>query len=122
MKRNITDELFSKYIRLLEGGECRKCHKYFGLTQGLHCAHFITRGKRGLRWERDNATALCTKHHFEIDADKAVKNEFFLGILGKERFEELLRLEHTYRKVTKVDEIPIREDLRKKIKLLEGKW
>ena len=53
------DRLFSRYIRLRDGGICQRCGKYVGLTQGLHCAHFHGRANRNTRYEFDNELTLC---------------------------------------------------------------
>lgn len=119
MKRDKTDTLFSKFIRLLEGGYCKKCKKYFGLTQGLHCAHYFSRGRKSTRWYRDNATALCTHCHFDLDRHPEEKQEFFRKILGKKRFEALCEREKELIKYTPDEIEAIEADLKRKIKLLE---
>ena len=118
-KVDMTDTLFSKYVRLLEGGYCRVCKKYFGLTQGLHVHHYKSRGKRSVRWDRDNACALCTYDHFKIQHNEAANTELFLNILGQERFEALLIRAETLHKYTKEEIKAIRKDLRTKIASLE---
>ena len=118
MKRDKLDILFSHYIKLLSGGYCSKCKKYFGVnSRGLHCAHYHSRGKRSTRFERDNATALCYYDHIKLDRHPAEKAEFWLELIGLERFNELDRLAHT---PTKIDREAIEAELKMKIKFLKG--
>ncbi len=117
-KRDKLDSLFSDYIRLLSGGICSKCKKNFPVkSRGFHCAHYHSRGKRSTRFERDNATALCTNCHFNLDHHPAEKAEFWINLIGQERFQELDRKAHT---PTKIDRGAIERDLKEKIKLLES--
>ena len=51
------DILFSLLIR--EAGQCFKCTN----TYRLQCAHIITRGYFGTRWDIQNAVCLCSGCH-----------------------------------------------------------
>ncbi len=118
MKRDITDALFSKYVRLLDEGYCKRCKKYLGVnSQGLHCAHFHTRGKKNTRWDRDNATSLCYGCHRYLDQHHSEKTEFFMNLLGTKRFNELYERAKVLR--PQIDIKALRKDLRTKIKILE---
>ncbi len=119
MKRDKIDDLFSKYIRLLCAGICSKCHKYFGLTRGLHCAHYHSRGKKSVRFYRGNATALCTHCHFYLDHNPLEKQEFFRKLLGTRQFNALEKRANTPRKWTKEELELLEADLKIKIRKLE---
>ena len=80
------DKLFSQYIRLLNGNVCKRCGKY---SKQLQCAHFHSRRKKSVRWDRSNATALCYGCHSFIDGNPLEKVEFFMEILGKDEFDAL---------------------------------
>jgi len=82
------DKLFSEYVRRLSGGYCRRCKKYFG-WKNLHNAHFHSRRKHSVRWDIDNTAPLCYGCHSYIDGNPIAKIDFFLGLLGRERFERL---------------------------------
>ena len=120
MKRDITDSLFSKLIRLLENHTCRRCGAVHSPnSQGLHTAHFHSRAKKSTRWDRANACALCYGCHQYIDLHKEEKIEFFLTILGREQFDALELRAKTIRKFTPDDIKALRQDLRDKIRRLE---
>lgn len=118
MLRTKTDRLFSRYIKLLSGGYCKRCEKYLGVkSQGLHCAHYHSRGKKSVRWDRENATTLCYGCHRFLDQHPLEKMEFFLKILGRERYDALnLRA----RTPQKLDIEKIQSDLKEKIRILES--
>lgn len=117
IKRDKTDALFSRYIKLLSGGYCARCKKYFGIkSRGLHCAHYFTRGKRTVRFDKDNACALCYYDHIHLDHNPLEKQEFFRNLLGNKRFDALVLRAH---KPIKIDVEAIQADLKEKIGLLE---
>ena len=117
IKRDKVDALFSKFIKLLSDGYCKRCGKYLGVkSRGLHCAHYKSRGIKTTRWDRANAQALCYGCHRYIDHNPLIKAEFFLEILGQEEFNALnWRADHP----VKVDVKAIETDLKEKIKKLE---
>ena len=53
-----SDTLFSKLIRRRDG-RCQVC----GTTENLQCSHVVPRANLHLRWDDNNAKALCIKHH-----------------------------------------------------------
>ena len=83
------DRLFSRYIRLRDGGICQRCGKYVGLTQGLHCAHFHSRRHQNTRYDPDNAIALDFGCHQYLDSHPIEKIEFFKARLGEQAFDLL---------------------------------
>ncbi len=123
LKRDKTDALFSRYIKLLSGGYCKRCKKYLGVkSRGLHCAHCFSRGKKSVRFDRDNAQALCYGCHRYLDGHPSEKMEFFMEILGTKRFNALDKKAHT---PTKIDIAKIEEELKANIRKLEmphGEW
>lgn len=122
MKRDKYDTAFSHLIKLLSGGYCKRCGKFLGIkSQGLHCAHCFSRGKLSTRYERSNAVACCYGCHRYLDQHPSLKFEFFREILGKERFDELEKKANTPAVgKNKIDREQIYQDLKEKIKLLEG--
>lgn len=101
MKIKITklDALFSKYVRLLSGGYCKRCGKWLGYAK-LHNAHFHSRRKHSVRWDVDNTAPLCYGCHSYVDGNPLKKIEFFLEILGQDRFN---KLNERAENLTKVD-------------------
>ena len=121
MKRDKTDALFSRLIKLLSGGYCKRCKNYLGVkSRGLHCAHLFSRGKRSTRFEREAATALCYGCHSYLDHHPLEKTEFFMELLGAERYAELeLQSNTPATGKNKLDIEAIEADLKEKINKLE---
>ena len=110
------DKLFSRFVRLLSGGYCRRCRKYVGYKK-LHNAHFHSRRKHSVRWDADNTAPLCYGCHSYIDGNPFKKIEFFLELLGQERFNLLNeRAEILKPQIDKA----LKKELQDKIKKLEA--
>ena len=124
MKRDKADILFSRYIKLLSVGECKRCGKYVGVnSRGLHCAHWRGRGRYTTRFERDNAQALCYGCHSYFDHHPDEKDDFFYNILGMKRGDEITRLSEKTLKDLGLTKEELKEqveiELKEKIKQLE---
>ena len=124
MKRCPEDILFTRYIKLLSGGYCKRCKKYLGIkSRGLHCAHWQSRGKWTTRFERDNCQALCYGCHRYLDKRTLEKDEFFFEILGTKRAQEIAVMSEKTPKdfgLTKESlRAKVKADLKDKIKRLE---
>ena len=113
MKIKITklDALFSKYVRLLSGGYCKRCKKYVGY-QKLHNAHFHSRRKHSVRWDTENTAPLCYGCHSYVDGNPLKKIEFFLEVLGQDRFN---KLNERAENLTKVDKDELKEYYQEKL-------
>ena len=108
------DVLFSKLIRLLAGGKCEYCEKSF---KRLECSHFHGRRKRSVRYDTDNACALCFSCHTYLGSNPYVHTEWFKKRLGWEKFEALnIRAEIPM----KVDREKMEAELKEATKLLGG--
>ncbi len=85
MKIRITplDKIFSQYVRLRDKA-CQRCGS--GKTA---CAHFHGRARKSVRWDEDNACALCFGCHSYLDSQAIDKVDFFKARLGEERFDLL---------------------------------
>ena len=88
------DILFSKYIRLRD----KVCQRCGGKAQ--HSAHFHGRSRRSVRWDEDNACALCFGCHIYLDSHPLEKVEFFKTRLGERGFD---MLNSRMRRMEKVD-------------------
>ena len=83
---NKADKLFSAFIRKRDG-HCVKCGKS-GL---LHCHHIISRSAKSVRWDEDNAIALCPGCHRNwAHANPLGVAEFMRIRLGQERYWGLI--------------------------------
>ena len=117
IKTDTLDKLFSRYIRLLSGGYCKRCGKYFGYKK-LHNAHFHSRRKHSVRWDIENTAPLCYGCHSHIDGNPFVKIEFFLELLGKERFNALNKRAEILK--PQIDKEALKRDFEQKIRILKG--
>jgi hypothetical protein len=55
----------------------------------LNCAHFHGRSEKSIRFDPDNACALCVGCHFYLDGHPLEKVEFYQKWLGQEKFDLL---------------------------------
>jgi hypothetical protein len=125
MKRDKTDSLFSRYVRMLCDFTCKRCgKKHAPNSQGLHCAHWRSRGKWTTRFERDNATALCRGCHSYLDNNPSERDEFFYKILGTKRALEIITLSNKTLKDIGLTKESLKKqvdaDLKNKLRRLEG--
>ena len=99
----ILDKMCSEYIRrraIERCGGCERCHRQkvdvvkengdiLPAWKQLDWAHFKSRKKKSVRWDEDNACALCMGCHIYLDSHPIEKVEFFKARLTKERFDML---------------------------------
>jgi hypothetical protein len=115
IKITVLDQLFSRYVRLMSGGYCRRCGKYVGYNR-LHAAHFHSRRKHSVRWSVENVVSVCYGCHSYIDGNPLKKIEFFLDLLGQERFN---KLNERAERLDKVDKEALKIEFKEKIRRLE---
>lgn len=86
MKIQITklDSLFSKFIRQRDK-VCQRC----GKGGRLETSHFHGRRKRSVRWDEDNAVALCFACHRYFTENPLEHCEWFKNRLGEKEFDAL---------------------------------
>ena len=83
------DILFSKYVRLRADNHCEFCGKYFEFGR-LQCSHFKGRRRHSVRYDPDNAAALCFGCHSYLGENPDVHTAWFKKRLGSEKFEQLM--------------------------------
>lgn len=77
------DQWFSRCIREAADWTCERCgSKHAEKSQGLHCAHYMTRGNWGTRFDPDNVAALCYGCHSYLDREPYEKAAWFEARLG----------------------------------------
>ena len=94
VKRTKQDVVFSNYIRERDKWCCQRCGKAYNkhdsnARRALHCSHFHGRGKWSVRFDPDNATALCYGCHRIMGSQPMEHLQFFKKRLGKNKFLEL---------------------------------
>lgn len=101
MRRDARDAAFSNLIRARDKWTCQKCSKqYPEQSQGLHCAHIFSRRCRSVRWDEDNAFALCFSCHLWAHGNPTLFAEWVLEKMGKRRYEALKKRAMTLTKQT----------------------
>ena len=68
-KIDSADRFFSKFIRDRDGQRCRNCRADGRLIQ-LECSHFFGRRMESVRFDPDNADALCRTCHQIYESQK----------------------------------------------------
>ena len=95
MKRDKFDAKFSNLVRERAAWRCEypTCGKHYplGNTAGLECSHIWGRRRHSVRWEPDNALALCTGHHRHVSAHPIEHHEIAVEKLGSLRCHALER-------------------------------
>lgn len=79
-----SDEWFSKCVRERAGWVCERCAGQYqrGAAKGLHCSHWISRGKKPTRWHPRNAFAHCFACHVYLTMNDGT-DRFRSWILSK---------------------------------------
>lgn len=94
------DMLFSEFIRKRSGGYCQRCGKPY-MWQNLQCAHFIGRRYQSVRYNSDNAVALCFTCHQYLDSHPLDKTDWFKRLLGDTAFNVITSSARIYSKLDK---------------------
>ena len=64
LKRTAADHWFSRCVRLRNDFKCQGCGaQYESNSTGLHCSHYFSRSKKGIRYDAMNAFAHCYGCH-----------------------------------------------------------
>jgi hypothetical protein len=92
LKISKADKLFSKCVRERAAWCCERCYLDCISDKGyLDCSHFHSRAKKSVRFDLDNAAALCKAchHYFTDPLHKHDHEMFFLKRLGLNRLNML---------------------------------
>jgi len=103
------DRLFSEYIRLRANNKCERCGAY---SKRLQCSHYFGRAKKSVRYDEENAAALCFGCHQYFTSYPLEHTEWFKKRLGR-NFDLLLG---RMRQMGKIDRNAIGLYLKQKIK------
>jgi len=85
IKRTPADKAFSDCIRSAAEWTCERCETYYpeGRRMGLHCSHYHGRGKWGVRFNVNNAEALCYGCHQYLGAHPNLHTDHKLESIGQ---------------------------------------
>lgn len=86
------DRLFSLWVRARDGRCTAKTLFESPCSGPLQCAHIIGRRNKAVRFDPDNAHALCAAHHAKVDQHESLggKYEWIVAVLGEERWQALV--------------------------------
>lgn len=90
------DAAFSKYIRKRANYCCEKCGKQYAPNdKGLQCSHHFSRRYHNIRFDPDNALALCYNCHvFWYQKDIPEAAHWLESKIGKDKIDRLIVLKH----------------------------
>ncbi len=91
LKITSADKYFSLCVREQAKFTCERCGTFAPpeLSKRLDCSHFHGRGKWSVRFDPDNATALCMGCHLYVTAHPIEHMAFIQEKLGPYRFQAL---------------------------------
>lgn len=116
IKLDLLDKLFSEYIRKRSKGYCQRCGRFYGNWKQLQTSHFYGRSRKSVRWDEDNAVALCFGCHQYFTSHPLEHTEWFTAHLGEHEFQEL---SHRARQIGKPDKLLLEIFYKQKIAELE---
>ncbi len=92
IRRTTADAAFSDCVRTRDKWTCQRCRKvYPKQSGGLHCAHVVTRRNAALRYDLQNAIAMCFSCHRWFDGEILESADWFRERFGDDRAEYLLK-------------------------------
>ena len=92
------DQLFSEYIRKRANNKCEYGGEYREFKK-LQCSHFYGRRAKSVRFDPDNASALCMYHHQWLGEHPLEHVEWFKKRLGEKGFKNLTLRENLTNKI-----------------------
>ena len=101
IKRTPADKYFSDYVRELADYVCERCGDEYerGSIPGIELSHFWSRSNKSVRWDLENAAALCRNCHQYFTDHQVEHSEWFLDRLGNDAVKALERRARTPAKI-----------------------
>jgi hypothetical protein len=101
MKLRLADKVFSQWIKKRDKYTCQRCGAvHQEKSQGLHCAHYISRRNEATRFLEINVCCLCYGCHSHFHQNPTLHTEFMEKRLGV-AYNELQAIKN---KITKKDD------------------
>jgi rubredoxin len=108
VKIDQADKYFSLFVRTRDNWTCQRCgHQFTPPTNGLHCSHFMGRGKEGTRFEPMNADALCYGCHQYFTSHPAEHLMWQVERKGQKMIDQLIVQSNTYKRKDRKMEVLI---------------
>lgn len=103
IKIDKADKAFSDWIRTRDNWTCQRCFKHFDPLvstdrMGIHCSHFMGRGKEATRFEPLNADAMCYGCHRYLGAHPAEHYQWQVKRKGQEVVDQIVLASNSYKK------------------------
>lgn len=97
---SVADAAFSEYIRKRDNYTCQKCGKSYPATSnGLQCSHHFSRRYYTIRFDPDNAIALCHHcHNYWFSKDVPEAARWLEQKIGKDKIDRLIELKNQKQK------------------------
>lgn len=121
VRRDTTDDLFSKLVRERVNWTCEDTGLYFpeDRRQALHCAHIYGRRHKATRWNPLNAVCLSAGRHMYYTENPIEFTGWvmahFKKVYGDYAFDTLTELHNQIVKVTKEDKKEMNKFFRKEL-------
>lgn len=111
------DKAFADFIKARDGYQCQKCGKQYAKgDKGLQCSHHFSRRYYNIRFDPDNAIALCHHcHNYWYQKDIPESARWLEAKIGKDKIDRLIALKNQPQtKPTASEELAIAEEFTKK--------
>lgn len=106
------DKAFSEFIRKRDNYTCQKCgSKHEPNSKGLHCSHHFSRRYYNIRFDPNNAIALCHNcHNYWYQKDVPEAARWLEQKLGKDKIDRLIELKNQpQKKLTASEQLEIEQ-------------
>lgn len=116
------DTVFSLLIRCRANYTCERCEKYCGENGdggALQCSHIFSRRHVGLRWNPDNAKAMCFTCHKWWHENPTESGVWIRRFLGEGFIDLLTERKNQITKYTKADREDIYNHLKSEYKRIK---
>jgi len=119
VKRDLTDDVFSKLVRERVNYNCECCGKNFR-TGGLDCSHIVPRRHVATKWHPTCSVAHCRSCH-RVFTDKPITfTRWSDAYFGSALVDEMALVANTPVKWPKYLRLEIREHYREQLKSMEA--
>lgn len=121
MKRDKYDIVFSKLIRARAGYRCEKCNTQHATnSMGLHCSHHFGRRHKSVRWDTDNAAALCFTCHNWFGENPVAASRWLKEYYSEDFVDALEAKAYKVKKWGKEEKEEMYLELKRQLAELEG--
>lgn len=117
-RRDKLDDVFSRLIRLRDGGTCQRCGAHESQKK-IDCSHFWSRRHQATRYDPDNACAHCFTCHQYLGENPVEFATWIENYLGFGRYQMLTEKHRQIVKRTKREKEELYAHLKSELRKLE---